>query len=516
MNLSSDLSDLRSLYLGPVEVWDEFCRALQAQHLFMKWKDSSLKCLVFQGGTGVGKSSWINHFADKVVSKVSPVRPCTAQPLFLCSASKEDLLRNSLNSVALDYWTFDIKVCKFSLPENWVLVDCPDYDSLELGHHALSRFMARISSAKLLITSPAKYGDELTISALQYAKELGIPCKLMVNKWDTVPKDQLGELQGAVEDIYQSFWPASAQIDSDIHEMKTNVIEWIEDIDKHDFSDENNLNLAIEDLNNYCQESYGQRCYKINKLSEQLVNDYTQFWERHQLIQLKIEKTLKQSLSRIAEEKIFYFSKFIMKHLFSFVGALNPVTSNSESTNNADPFEHFAREIRENLKITLHQNQKNLANHYANLQWIENYPSFDLEQKLKDFDVGFYALRADIFSKLHEKFSKNAGTKHSIMAVSQEVLLSLIFYSFLGPIALLPGWEQVLSGLCYMIYGKIPSTHLPTVMLELEQMNEECSKKFEQFLTGILEESNKFLLETENYLQRDQAKFVKIINSYKS
>ena len=117
MNLSSDLSDLRSLYLGPVEVWDEFCRALQAQHLLMKWKDSALKCLVFQGGTGVGKSSWINHFADKVVSKVSPVRPCTAQPLFLCSSSKEDLLRNSLNSVALDYWTFDIKVCKFSLPE---------------------------------------------------------------------------------------------------------------------------------------------------------------------------------------------------------------------------------------------------------------------------------------------------------------------------------------------------------------------------------------------------------------
>ena len=53
-------------------------------------------------------------------------------------------------------------------------------------------------------------------------------------------------------------------------------------------------------------------------------------------------------------------------------------------------------------------------------------------------------------------------------------------------------------------------------MLELEQMNEECSKKFEQFLIGILEDSNKFLLETEGYLQRDQAKFVRIINSYKS
>jgi len=40
MNLSSDLSDLSSLYLGPLEAWDEFCRALQAQHLLLKWEDS--------------------------------------------------------------------------------------------------------------------------------------------------------------------------------------------------------------------------------------------------------------------------------------------------------------------------------------------------------------------------------------------------------------------------------------------------------------------------------------------
>lgn len=515
MNTSSDISDLRSLYLGPVEVWDEFCRAWQAYNLILNWKANSLKCLVFQGGTGVGKSSWINHFAGQIVSKVSPVRPCTAIPLFLCSASKEDLLRKSLNSVALDYWAFDIKICEFSLPENWVVVDCPDYDSLELGHHALSRFMTRISSANLLITSPAKYGDELTISALQYARDLGSPCKLMVNKWDTVPTDQLDEFKSAVEGIYQRFWPASAQINKDIGEIRANITRWIQEIDESDDCSKNSLTAAIEVLNNCCQESYGQRCYEINKLSEQLSNDYKQFWERHQLIQLKIEKTLKQSLSQIAEEKIFYFSKFITKHLFSFMSSLNPATNNLRSSKNNDPFEHFAREIRENLKVCLQQNQKNLADHYPNLQWLENYPSFDLDEKLKDFDSGFSALKADIFKRLSEKFSKNAGSKHSIMAVSQEVLLSLIFYSFLGPIALLPGWEQVLSGLCYMIYGKIPSAHLPTVMYELEQMNDECRENFEQFLIAILEDSNKFLLETEVSLQRDHARYLRIVNSYK-
>ena len=140
----------------------------------------------------------------------------------------------------------------------------------------------------------------------------------MVNKWDTVPENQLNEFYFAVEDIYQNFWSASTQVDSDIHKIKANVMEWVQEIDKHDFSNKNSLAIALK---NYCQESYGQRRYEINKLSDQLVIDYSPFWERHQLIQLKIEKTLKQSLSRIAEEKIFYFSKFIMKHLFSFVNA---------------------------------------------------------------------------------------------------------------------------------------------------------------------------------------------------
>ena len=514
MNPTLDLSDLQSLYLGPVEVWDEFCRALQAQCLISKWEDFSLKCLVFQGGTGVGKSSWINHFAGELVSKVSPVRPCTARPLFLCSVSTENTLRASLDSVKLDYWDFEIKVCKFSLPDNWVLVDCPDYDSLEVGHHALSRFMAHISSAKLLITSPAKYGDELTISALQYSNDLGRPCRVMLNKWDTVPKNQLDEFHEAVEDIYKKFWSASAQINDDIHKIKTKVIEWIQVVDNSYFLDKKNLDFAINDLKNCCQESYGQRRYEVDKLSEQLMGDYTQFWERHQLIQLKIEKTLKQNLSRIAEEKIFYFSKFMMKHLFSFVNALNPGADPSGSSNNSDPFEHFSQEIRENLRITLQQKLHNLEAHYAGLQWIKDYPLFDIEKKLEDFDSRFDQLRADIFGQLREKFSKNAGTKHSIMAVSQEVLLSLIFYSFLGPIALLPGWEQVLSGLCYMIYGKIPSTHLPTVMLELEKMNDECRKNFDKFLRDILEESNDFLQQKNDDLQRDYTTFITSINSY--
>ena len=277
MNLSLYSADLESLYLGPREVWDEFCRACQAQQLLLRWSQFPLKCLVFQGGTGVGKSSWINHFAGESVSQVSPVRPCTAKPLFLCSTDTEELLRESLSSVELDYWVFDIKVCEFSLPDNWVLIDCPDYDSLETGHHALSRFMARLSSAKLLITSPAKYGDELTVSALQFANDLGRPCRVMVNKWDTLPKEQIEEFYHAVNDIYQDCWPASAQIEKDVDRIKTDVIKWVKEISEQGFCPENGLQRCIQELKNHCQENYGQRRYEIDKLSEKLTNDYSQF-----------------------------------------------------------------------------------------------------------------------------------------------------------------------------------------------------------------------------------------------
>ena len=149
-----------------------------------------------------------------------------------------------MNSIALDYWAFDIKICEFSLPENWVVVDCPDYDSLELGHHALSRFMTRISSANLLITSPAKYGDELTISFYNMQGISGsIPCKLMVNKWDMVPTDQLDEFKSAVEDIYQRFWPV-AQINKDIGEIRANITRWIQEIDESDDCSKNSLTAA--------------------------------------------------------------------------------------------------------------------------------------------------------------------------------------------------------------------------------------------------------------------------------
>lgn len=511
MNLAVSLSRLESVYLGSADVWDEFCRAIQAEQILKHWSELGFHCLVVVGGTGVGKSSWVNRIAGRSVTNVSPVRPCTAKPVFICASSMEQSIRRSLQSVTLEYWDFEIVVCDLPLPLNWFMVDCPDYDSLEKGHHALSRFLGRLSSAHLLITSPAKYGDELTLKAVQFAEHLNKPLKIMLNKWDVVPQEQQAEFHRAISDLFKEFLNVSAQSEKDIELVISAVEGWLSEIQQRNDLQSANLSECCGELRSHCQESYGIRRYALQKVSDLLSHDYDQFWERHHLVQLEIEKNLKHSLARIAEEKIFYFSKFLMKYLFSFVDALK--SSGLQGSKSEDePLDKFAREIRNNLKISLEQSHQKLREHYNELIWMANYPDFEVADKLKSFDEGFEKLKSEIFNQLSEKFSKSAGTKHSVMAVSQEVLLSLVFYSFLGPIGLLPGWEQALSGLCYMIYGKIPSTHLPTVIVELEQMSKECRQRFDDFLSDILEEPDRVLKCTNQSLENDFKDFQKSLD----
>lgn len=500
---------LKSFYLGPEEVWEEFCRSIQARNIRAQFSKLNLNCLVLLGGTGVGKSSWTNKLVNQTVSSVSPVRPCTAKPIFLCSESTEQSLRKSLDSIDLEYWDFEIRTCKLPLDDDWIIVDCPDYDSLDKEHHALSRFMARISSAQLLITSPAKYGDELTINAVKFAADLGKPIKIIVNKWDVVPEAQQNQLHEALSKIFPEYLYVSSHSDNDAERLIRNIKNWLSDSLS---SDERVIESdpCIVALFNHCQESYGRRRYLLKQMSGEIASDLAQFWDRHQLVQLDIEKALKQNLSKIAEEKIFYFSKFFVKYLFSFVEAFKP--SRTEVSDDA-VLDRFALKIRENLELSLEQIQENLRNSHSDFTWMSDYPEFEVKRRLMQFDDGFSNLKDQIFSQLSEKFRKSAGTKHSVMAVSQEVLLSLLFYSFLGPIGLIPGWEQALSGLCYMIYGKIPSAHLPTVMLELEEISRECREKFDNFLKEIIEKPTCVLRATDESLQQNFMEFEKSLDS---
>ena len=505
---NNSIKILKSLYLGPEEIWEEFCRCIQARNIRAQWSEINLNCLVLLGGTGVGKSSWTNKFVKQTVSSVSPVRPCTAKPVFLCSESTEKNLRQSLNDVDLEYWDFEVRTCELPLESNWIIVDCPDYDSLDAEHHALSRFMARLSSAQLLITSPAKYGDELTINAIKFAKDLGKPLKIIVNKWDVVPEAQQSQLHDALSKIFPEYLYVSSHSDNDAESLIGTVKSWLSNLCvTNDTVIESDP--CIDALIDSCQESYGRRRYLIKKMTGEMTNDLAQFWERHQLVQLEIEKALRQSLSKIAEEKIFYFSKFFVKYLFSFVEALKP--SHIEGSDDVI-LDRFAIKIRENLELSLEQLQEKLRNNHTDFTWMNDYPVFEVKQRLIYFDEGFSNLKDEIFLQLSEKFRKSAGTKHSVMAVSQEVLLSLLFYSFLGPIGLIPGWEQALSGLCYMIYGKIPSAHLPTVMLELEEMSKECREKFDNFLKDIIEKPIHSLEATSESLQQDFTEFEKSLD----
>lgn len=138
---------------------------------------------------------------------------------------------------------------------------------------------------------------------------------------------------------------------------------------------------------------------------------------------------------------------------------------------------------------------------------LEFRGDFDLESAISAFESEFASFREETYGRITQTFQSRASSKHSVVAVSQEVLLSLVFYSLLGPIGLLPGWEQVLSGLCYLVYGKLPANVLPSVMLELEDLSKECKDNFREFLSRYLSKPSAEFLQAKESLNQKRAKF---------
>ncbi|MBT3786297.1 hypothetical protein HOF92_15080, partial [bacterium] len=218
---------------------------------------------------------------------------------------------------------------------------------------------------------------------------------------------------------------------------------------------------------------------------------HSKFWDRHRLLRKDIETDLKTRLGKIAEKKVFYFSKWITKHLFSFVdqiqSSLGFLGSKDQDQLPGDQLS-YQDQIFRNLEVSIVQSHGILLQASRKYDWISEPEELEIESIKARFREEFENFQQTIYEQISKSFESNVTTRHSLLAVSQEVLLSLLFYSFLGPIGFIPGSEQVLSGLCYLVYGKLPSAKLPSVMVELENLSKDCHKQFEGFLGGYLEE----------------------------
>ena len=237
-------------------------------------------------------------------------------------------------------------------------------------------------------------------------------------------------------------------------------------------------------------EIYGTRSLGFASINSELEKVREKFWERHKLLRRDIEGDLRKRLSSIAEKKVFYFSKWLTKHIFSFVDQIQNslgIGSDTELQSNKIDELTFQDQIFRNLEITMIQIHEILFSHSQKYNYISPAAKLDKDSIEISFREDFEKFQQSIYTRITQSFEAHITTRHSLLAVSQEVLLSLIFYSFLGPIGFIPGSEQVISGLCYLIYGKLPSSKLPSVMVELENLSQECHREFEGFLKVYLD-----------------------------
>jgi hypothetical protein len=114
-------------------------------------------CLV--GGTGTGKSTMFNSLADCKVSEVGFRRPSTLQAVILVSHSLVGQLRAApfLGPDGASHAT----IFPHENPglADLVLVDTPDFDSVELSNRAIADDFFIISDILIFITSQEKYAD---------------------------------------------------------------------------------------------------------------------------------------------------------------------------------------------------------------------------------------------------------------------------------------------------------------------------------------------------------------------
>lgn len=161
---------------------------LEAERLWAAWSwKSGLKatfppitCLM--GGTGTGKSTLFNSLAGGTISPVGMRRPFTVKAVILAhGAASTDLrncpflgLENDRNaSLVLD-----------DRPEapNMVLVDTPDFDSIEIFNRIIAENFFIISDLLILITSQEKYADLAGHRMEQRARQWGKRTVFVMNK----------------------------------------------------------------------------------------------------------------------------------------------------------------------------------------------------------------------------------------------------------------------------------------------------------------------------------------------
>ncbi|MCE9584761.1 MAG: GTPase domain-containing protein [Planctomycetes bacterium] len=150
--------------------------------------------VVLYGGTGVGKSTILNTLAGRAVTETSVRRPCTTEPLlyhhrtaspvleapeFLPSYTKKAATPGQPKAGTM---AVELLAHEDAALASVVLVDAPDYDSVERENRKVAEDLYRVADLLIFVVNPAKYADEETWKGIRRAKADGKACAFVFNR----------------------------------------------------------------------------------------------------------------------------------------------------------------------------------------------------------------------------------------------------------------------------------------------------------------------------------------------
>ena len=134
--------------------------------------NSPLRLALF-GPTGVGKSKIFNSLLGSVVSPAGFRRPFTMRPVYSVHESHSDLSSRMEG---------DIRIRKGDLWRDMVLIDTPDFDSVEQHNREEAERVLLEAEAFVFVTDVQKYADHSTWEYLERISAENKPLIIVLNK----------------------------------------------------------------------------------------------------------------------------------------------------------------------------------------------------------------------------------------------------------------------------------------------------------------------------------------------